>query len=116
MPGLLRQANGSATESSNVEPSAGSANDTRGCWSVAYLSFLSFPLSILDVVISLASIIDNKREQRSPEFGFFNDDYSDSEADIVDERRFKHHKHHHKPGGCNEYPCGGYPGFVSRSC
>ncbi|XP_033343183.1 uncharacterized protein LOC117230160 [Bombus vosnesenskii] len=63
---------------------------------------------------AISTVSDNKREQRSPQFGFLNGDYSDSDLDFEEgERSFKHHyKHHHKPAGCRDYPCGQYPGYV----
>ncbi|XP_076763403.1 uncharacterized protein LOC143430852 [Xylocopa sonorina] len=61
----------------------------------------------------VASTVDeNKREQRSPQFGFLDEDYSDSGSDFVVERSFKHHrKHHHKPGGCGDCSYGQYPSY-----
>ncbi|XP_012149884.1 uncharacterized protein LOC105663714 [Megachile rotundata] len=72
---------------------------------------LSDPASLNPVEV--ASNTGNNRDQRSPQFGLLDADYSD--YDVEEERTFDHHrkhKHHkHKPDGYNFYPSGQYGGY-----
>ncbi|CAL7939805.1 unnamed protein product [Xylocopa violacea] len=62
----------------------------------------------------VSTVDDNKREQRSPQFGFLDEDFADTDSDFIEERRLKHHrKHHHKPGGCGDCSYGQYPSYPS---
>ena len=55
------------------------------------------------------SVTDNKREQRSPQFGLLGAGFSESDFD--EERTFKQRRYR-RPQDCLEFPCGPYPGPV----